>query len=168
MYLRSGLYISNTNSTLKKKFGIFADKYEYDILHSNKFIKLDDNEREKLVKTDISYIDLYKLNDNVIDYEIELMTEFLGVCWNNIDKLKIDRKYYISWKSSIFEALITNLDHFNEIDSEIRRQYELYSESDTDIDVLKCSKYYYEHICTDYKIKKIKMEMNELMNSLTN
>ena len=41
------------------------------------------------------------------------MTKFLEVCWKNIDKLKINKKYYNWWKSSILEALINNLDHFN-------------------------------------------------------
>ena len=168
MYLRSGLYVSNTKSKLAKTFVIFYEKYHYDIYYSNKYITLDDKEQNILLNTDTTYIDLYKLNDKVINYEIELMTKFLEVCWKNIDKLKINKKYYNWWKSSILEALITNLDHFNEIKSEIIRQYELYSESDTDIDVLECSKYYYEYISKIKNIKKLEIKMNKFMNSLTN
>ena len=163
MYLRSGklLYTGNTQSYLNKTFSIFPNKYEYDVYYSDKYIKLNDDERNILINTDSTYLDLYKLNDSIIEYEIRNMDNFLELCGKNIDKLRINRQYYIKWKNAIIEVLDNNYSHIDEIESEIRNDYHLYADNN-DIEVVECSKDYFDYIDVIKRIQNIKKRTNKL------
>ena len=163
MYLRSGklLNTENTQSSLYKTFSVFSNKYEYDVYYSNKYIKLDDDERNTLLNSDSTYLDLYKLNDSIIEYEIRNMDNFLELCGKNIDKLRINCQYYINWKNNIIKVLDNNYNHIDEIESEIRNDYYFYADND-DIEVLECSKNYFDYIGVIKRIQNIKNRINKL------